>query len=48
MEEKIQELEQEYFYLEMKDHWDAEDYKYAAKLKEKINEIRKELKEFEC
>ncbi len=34
-EENLQELEQEYFYLEMKDHWNSEDYKYAAKLKEK-------------
>ena len=40
MEETIEKLEQKYFLLEMQDHWDSEDYKYAAELREKIKKLK--------
>ena len=38
--ETLEQLEHKYFLLEMQDHWDSEDYKYADELKEKIKEVK--------
>lgn len=38
--EELEELERKYFLLEMQDHWDSEDYKYAEELREKIKRIK--------
>ena len=38
--ETLEELEQQYFLLEMQDKWDSEDYRYANELKEKIKEAK--------
>lgn len=46
MEEKIEELEkleQKYFLLQMQDHWDSADYKYAEELREKIKRCKSEI-----
>lgn len=40
MEETLEQLEHKYFLLEMQDHWDNEDYKYANELKEKIKRVK--------
>ena len=37
---KIEELEDEKFYLAMKDHWDTEDYQYNNKLFGKIQKLK--------
>ena len=42
--ETLEQLEHKYFLLEMQDHWDSEDYKYADELKEKIKEAKKWIK----
>lgn len=42
--ETLEQLEHKYHLLEMQDHWDSEDYKYANELKEKIKETRKWIK----
>ena len=38
--EELEELERKYFLLEMQDHWDSSDYKYAEELREKIKRIK--------
>lgn len=40
---EIEELEKRYFDLQMCDHWDSSDYKYAAELREKIKELKGEI-----
>lgn len=40
MEETLEELEQKYFMLEMQDHWDSSDYRYASELREKIKKLK--------
>lgn len=40
--EKLQELEHKYFMLQMQDHWESEDYRYADELKEQIRKAREE------
>lgn len=40
----LEELEHAYFMLQMCDHWDSSDYKYAAELREKIKELKGENK----
>lgn len=42
MPEAIEELEHQYFMLEMQDTWDSSDYKYADELKEKIRKLKEE------
>lgn len=42
--QEIEELEKRYFDLQMCDHWDSSDYKYAAELREKIKELKGEIK----
>ena len=39
---ELEQLEHKYFLLEMQDHWDSEDYKYANELKEKIKKLKGE------
>ena len=39
---ELEKLEHKYFLLEMQDHWDSEDYKYANELKEKIKKLKGE------
>ncbi len=41
MAKTLEELEEDYFMLEMQDTWDSSDYRYADELKEKIRELRK-------
>lgn len=38
----LEQLEEKYFLLEMQDHWDSNDYKYADELREKIKKLRRE------
>lgn len=38
--EELEDLEQRYFILNMKDHWNSNDYRYAEKLREQIKEIK--------
>lgn len=40
--QEIEKLEQRYFDLQMCDHWDSSDYRYAAELREKIKELKGE------
>jgi len=40
--QQIKELEQRYFDLQMCDHWDSSDYRYAEELKDKIKELKGE------
>lgn len=40
--ETLEQLEQRYFLLEMKDKWDSEDYKYAEELRGKIKKLKGE------
>lgn len=42
MNETIEELEYKYYMMEMQDHWDSEDYRYADELKEKIRKLKEE------
>lgn len=43
--EEIKRLEHKYFMLQMADTWDAGDYRFAEKLREKLRKLRKEAKE---
>lgn len=38
--EKLEELEHKYFMLQMQDHWESEDYRYADELKEQIRKLK--------
>ena len=40
---ELEELERREFYLEMKDNWNANDYKRYDELHERQREIKKEL-----
>ena len=40
MEETLENLENRYFMLQMQDHWDSSDYRYAEELREKINKLK--------
>lgn len=40
LEKNLDELENAYFMLQMCDHWDKEDYRYAEELREKIKELK--------
>lgn len=42
MLESLEELEQQYFMLQMQDNWDSSDYRYADELREKINKMKEE------
>ena len=43
MESTLEELEHQYFMLEMKDTWDSSDYRYADELREKIRRLKEEM-----
>lgn len=40
MAETLEELENKYFMLQMCDHWDSSDFRYAQELRKKINELK--------
>ncbi len=40
----LEELKSDYFFLQMKDVWDAEDYRYEDRLRQQIREKEEELK----
>ena len=40
---QIEELERRYFELQMCDHWDSSDYRYAEELRQKIKQLREEV-----
>lgn len=42
--QEIEKLERKYFELQMCDHWDSSDYRYAEELREKIKELKEEKK----
>jgi len=44
MRDKLERLEKELFLLEMKDHWEREDFDLSAHLIHEIKEIKKNLK----
>ena len=41
--EQLEDLEQKYFILNMQDHWDSTDYRYADKLKQQIREVKEKI-----
>lgn len=41
--QQIEELEKSYFDLQMCDHWDSSDYRYAEELRTKIKELKGEI-----
>ena len=43
MSETLEELEHQYFMLEMQDMWDSSDYRYADELREKIRRLKEEI-----
>ena len=43
-EETLERLEHKYFMLQMADTWDASDYRFAEKLREKMRKLREEAK----
>ena len=40
IEKQIEKLESDYFMLQMCDHWDSSDYRYAEELRQKIKQLR--------
>lgn len=38
----LEELENDYFMLQMQDHWDSSDYRYADELREEIKKLKGE------
>lgn len=38
--QEIEELERRYFELQMCDHWDSSDYRYAEELRQKIKQLK--------
>lgn len=48
IEKRIDELESDNFYLQMKDMWNGDDYERDRKQKQKIKEYKQMLKEMEC
>ena len=38
--ETLEELEKDYFMLQMVDHWEMEDYRYADELRKKIKKLK--------
>lgn len=44
MEETLEQLEHDYFMLEMQDYWDSSDYRYANELEEKIKKLKENKK----
>jgi len=44
MEETLEQLQNDYFMLQMQDTWDSSDYRYANELEEKIKKLKGENK----
>ena len=40
----LEQLENYYFMLQMQDHWDSSDYRYADELREEIKKLKGENK----
>jgi len=40
LKKSLDELENAYFMLQMCDHWDSSDYRYAEELRNKIKELK--------
>lgn len=40
MSKTLEQLENDYFMLQMQDHWDSSDYKYADELAEEIRKVK--------
>lgn len=40
--ERIYELEREFYYLEMKDHWSSKDYTHMSKLRAELRKLKSE------
>lgn len=40
--QEIENLEKRYFELQMCDHWDSDDYRYAEELRDEIKKLKKE------
>ena len=36
----LEQLENDYFMLQMQDHWDSSDYRYADELREEIRRLK--------
>ena len=47
IKEEIKEVENQLFYLAMKDYWDSSDYEDERELIEKKNKLKAQLKELE-
>ncbi len=47
IKEEIENIENELFYLAMKDNWDRSDYEDERELIEKKNKLKDQLKELE-
>lgn len=45
MESELEKLEHKYFLLQMQDHWDSSDYKYANELREEIKRCKDAIKQ---
>lgn len=45
LEKSLDELENAYFMLQMCDHWDKDDYRYAEELRGKIKKMKEEKNE---
>lgn len=44
MEETLEILENKLFMLEMQDHWESSDYRYAEELRERIRKVKQDGK----
>ena len=47
LSEKLYKYEYKYFILQMCDHWDSNDYRYADELRSKIKSIKSKIKKLE-
>lgn len=45
MRERIEQIDNQLFYLDMKDRWDSDDYEYDRQLKQERKELIKKLEE---
>ena len=47
IKEEIEDIENQLFYLAMKDYWDSSDYEEERELIEKKNKLKEQLKKLE-
>lgn len=45
MESELEKLEHKYFLLQMQDHWNSSDYRYANELREEIKRCKDAINE---